>query len=186
MPKRRRVCPEVQEYERLVFGLAIKYHQRLPSQFRSWIDTEDLYQAGMLWAWSALNPTGRRVTWEPGRGKFTTFIQTVVSNCMITYLQTMYRSKRLPPGVAVDIDTVTIGCSSRILEQIGSRESFQQLRGAASPELQSFLGNVVIGEPRRLVTHGQRFRRIRREFRQLAREYNVTADDMRVVLGLRM
>src|SRR6185503_18210342 len=186
MPRKKRVVPEVQveQYERLVFGRAISFYRKLPIQFRSWIDVEDLSQMGLMWAWGALNPNNGRATWEPGRGKFTTFVQTVVDNCFVTYLETMYRSKRLPPGATVDIDKISLPSQHRMLEYNCSKELVQNLYVEASIELQSFLSNVLTGE-RRLVTHGRKFKRVRREFRRLAKQHQVTADDMRTVLGMR-
>lgn len=156
----------IENYERLIAGLALKHWKRLPPSTKSWIDVEDFINDGMMFARFNVLPYYKIKT-----AAFSTILQIMLDQYFMRQVESFRRQKRTP----VELPTTNLQTT---FDSVLAHHSLVELYWAASPKLRTYVYEWFFsgdGVDRLPKTGSVVFKRAKKEFRKLADKYGVTA-----------
>jgi len=182
-PVQLRVRIDLQRYFPMIAQIAFSFWQKLPPEYQSWIDVDDLIEDSCLCAMRACEK------WNPKRGAPITLIHVAVSNMLRNdVLGKFFTKKRYAPVVPVD-ELLENGVEPAIAAsydvKLAAREAIEMLLAIASDDCRKFLADTLFSPSfRDLRQYSADFvSRVISEVVSLARTVGVSDEDFRMVIA---
>jgi DNA-directed RNA polymerase specialized sigma24 family protein len=190
--KKKSPLPECEftpeQFRGIVVVLSLRCHSTLPQSLRNSIDANDLIQEGMMFLTRVIYRLGgRKAVFAPQRAQASTWVFSLMVNFYRGWHEKHVTTKKRSVDMVALDDNIGAqnahAASSRYGEFVDAVSKVEALHRSASLDLVEFLDTNLFQTPERIArARGARFEKYAQEFRALAKRYNVTSSDYRLVM----
>jgi hypothetical protein len=169
-------CPELESYLPMIAQKAFQTWCKLPSQYKVWLDVDDLIQEGVLFTRFHVFPR-----YKPSGGKFTTYLYAALDHFYYSIVHDKFYQKRTAEIVPIaDVEHKLIE-NDETEKALHAVSSLHHILAEASPHLLKCLHQWIFTRDA-IVSTGPRFRVARKELLKIATKYRFERDDFAYLL----
>jgi DNA-directed RNA polymerase specialized sigma24 family protein len=167
----------IEQYRNLARKLAWQYWKSLPVSTKVWVDVEDLIEDAYLYILSRATDT-----YDGGRGKWTTFLTTGISNLFLNFAQSQQTKKRFGWMHPLEtLDKLGIGKRDEGVSRAEAIDALLSTYGQASDPCRGAM-RQWFGVERRKVKRSAAAKQIYKEFQVLAERNRLSPNDCRKLM----